>query len=49
MEEIKSCNYNNDNETIDIIKADSFKVSILCVAVENSLNTNITIRSKLGG
>lgn len=48
MEEIKSCNCNN-NDTIDIIKADSFKVSILCAAVENSLNTSITIRSELGG
>jgi hypothetical protein len=45
--EIKSCKYNNDNDTISIIKTNGSKVSILCTAVEDSLNTNITTRSKL--
>jgi len=45
--EIKSCKYNNDNDTIDIIKNDGCKLSILCAAVEDSLNTTITTRSKL--
>lgn len=47
MGEIKSCKYNNDNDTIDIIKTDGSKLSILCAAVEDSLNTTITTRSKL--
>ena len=47
MVEIKSCEYNNDNDTIDIIKTDGSKMSILCSAVENRLNTTITTRSKL--
>jgi len=45
--EIKSCEYNNDNDTIAIIKTDGSTVSILCAAVEDSLNTTITTRSKL--
>ena len=47
MGKIKSCKYNNDNDTIDIIKTDGSKVSILCAAVEDSLKTTITTRSKL--
>lgn len=47
MAEIKSCTYNNDNYTITVIKTDGSKVSILCAAVEDSLNTTITTRSKL--
>lgn len=47
MTEIKSCKCNNANDTIDIIKTDGSKMSILCAAVENSLNTTITTRSKL--
>lgn len=47
MVEIKSCEYNNDNDTITVIKTDGSKLSILCAAVEDSLNTTITTRSKL--
>ena len=47
MAEIKSCKYNNDNDIIDIIKTDGSKMSILCAAVEDSLHTTITTRSKL--
>lgn len=47
MEEIKSCKYNADNDTIDIIKGDCSKMSILCTAVEESLSTTMTSRSKL--
>ena len=47
MVEIKSCKYNDDNNTIDIIKTDGSKMSILCAAVEKSLSTTITTRSKL--
>ncbi|MGE5631737.1 MAG: DUF6061 family protein [Caulobacteraceae bacterium] len=47
MEEIKSCKYNNDNDTIDIIKTDGSKMSVLCAAIEDSLNNTITTRSKL--
>jgi len=45
--EIKSCEYNNDNDTITVIKVDGSKVSILCAAFEDSLHTTITTRSKL--
>ena len=47
MGKIKSCEYNNDNDTITVIKTDGSTVSILCTAVEDSLNTTITTRSKL--
>lgn len=47
MRKIKSCEYNNDNDTITAIMTDSSKVSILCAAVEDNLSTTITIRSKL--
>lgn len=47
MREIKSCKYNDANDTIDIIKNDGCKLSILCSTVEDSLNTTITTRSKL--
>ncbi|NJD02079.1 MAG: hypothetical protein FIA99_05670 [Ruminiclostridium sp.] len=47
MGKIKSCEYNNDNDTITAIKTDGSKVSILCAAVEDSLNTTMTTRSKL--
>ena len=47
MEEVKSCEYNNDNDTITVVKTDGSKVSILCAVVEGSLRTTITTRSKL--
>lgn len=47
MGKIKFCEYNNDNDTITVIKIDGSKVSIMCTAVEDSLNTTIATRSKL--
>lgn len=47
MAEIKFCEYNNDNDTITVIKTDGSTVSILCAAVEDSFKTTITTRSKL--
>ncbi len=47
MAEIKSCEYNNDNDTITVINTDGSKMSILCAAVEGSLSTTIATRSKL--
>lgn len=45
--EIKSCKYNADNDTIEVIVSNRSKISILCAAVEESLSTTITSRSKL--
>jgi len=47
VEEIKSCKYNYDNDTLDIIKTDGSIVTILCTPIENSLYTTVTTRSKL--
>jgi len=47
VEEIKSCKYNADNDTIDIIKNKGSKMSILCATVEESVSTTMTSRSKL--
>jgi len=45
--EIKACTYHDENNTIEIIKTDGSKMSILCAVVEDSLNTTITTRSKI--
>ncbi len=47
MAEIKSYTYNPDTDTIYIVKPDEAKIHILCAAVEDSLNTTTTTRSKL--
>lgn len=47
MVEIKICKYNADNDTIEIVKSNGSKMSILCAAVEESLNTTMASCSKL--
>lgn len=32
MEEIKSCKYNTENDTIEIVRSNGSKMSILCTA-----------------
>lgn len=47
MTEIKSCKYNYNNDTLDIIKTGGSKMTILCTAIEDSLNTTVTTHTKL--
>jgi len=47
VEEIESCKYNADNDTIEVVESSGSKISILCAAVEESLSATITSRSKL--
>ena len=44
---IKSCQYNDDTGTIDIICSDGAKISLKCSEIEAELDTTIQSRSKL--
>ena len=45
--EIEACKYNCDTDSITFTKSDGSTVTVLCSAVEGSLHTNVTTRSKL--
>ena len=45
--EIKACAYHEDRNTISILTTDGIQMSLLCTAIEDSLQTDIIGRSKL--